>query len=447
MKDRARIALAPTQRLALTPGLVAALRILATDAAGLTRYLQDEARDNPALELSAPPPPADWLPRWRQAFDRAAGLAGPGVEGVEGPGPSLMAHVGARLGALGLAPAEARIAEALAEALEPTGWLGRPLAEIAAVTGAPLPEVERVLARVQRIDPPGLFARSLAECLTLQAAEAEVLDAPMRAILANLSLIAAGDPERAARRLGLAEGVLRARLATIRTFDPKPGARFAAFSAPAREPDLVAERTADGGWQVALNRSALPTLRLAAAGDEAARARARALIRAVEGRNATLLRVGAIVLDRQRAALAHGTEALAPMTMEEVAEAAGIALSTVSRVVAGATVDTPCGTWWLRQMFSAARGAGGASAAGLKARLARLVAEEDPAAPLDDAALAAALGEAAGSALARRTVAKYRAGLGIPPAGQRRRAGGAAPMSAPSRTGRPRRGGQAPVAH
>jgi RNA polymerase sigma-54 factor len=334
-------------------------------------------------------------------------------------GASLTAHVFGLVSGMRLAGHEARIAEALAEALEPSGWLGRPLTWIATQVGAALPEVEAVLRRVQaEAEPTGLFARNLAECLRLQAAEAGELDPAMAAVLDRLDMVARGEVARIAREAGLAEDDIRARIGALRRYDPKPGAGFEPHAAPVREPDLVATR-GETGWTVAINRSALPSVSLAEATGPG-RAEARAILRMVEGRNVTLLSVGQEIMARQVAALEQGLGALVPMTMAEVAEAVGLHESTVSRVVAGTAVDTPRGTWWLRALFTQAAQEGGPAAGALRDRLAQMIAGEDPGKPLSDEALAEALSEA-GAPIARRTVAKYRAMLNLPPAGRRRR--------------------------
>jgi RNA polymerase sigma-54 factor len=312
----------------------------------------------------------------------------------------------------------AKIAETLVEALEPSGWLGRPVTAIAQGAGASVAEAEAVLRQLQdEADPTGLFARSLAECLRLQAAEQGELDAAMAAVLDRLELVGRGEIDRLAREAALDVATVRARIGMLRAYDPKPGARFQPFAAPVREPDLIAVMGPQG-WTLALNRSALPTLSLAE-GKGKDRTAARELIRLVENRNATLLTVAQEILSRQEAALNHGTGALVPMTMAEVAAAVGLHESTVSRVVAGTSVDTPQGTWWLRALFTGAVRKGGPAAGALKDRLARLVAEEDPAVPLSDEALAEALA-AGGAPIARRTVAKYRTALNLPPAHRRR---------------------------
>lgn len=413
MKSRTRISVHQTQRLALTTGLATSIRILRADAAGLSRYLEEAAAENPQIILTKPQV-QDWIPRWKSAF--AGDAERPEQEAA---GPSLASHVLGVIEALRLDPAETRIAMALAEALEPSGWVGRSLAAIAGQLGVPVPIVESVLHRLQmRAEPTGLFARNLAECLRLQAEEAEELDPPMAALLDRLDLLAKGEIDRIAREAGLELADLRQAFGRLRSYDPKPGAGFEAFAAPIREPDLIAEKGA-AGWIVSLNRSALPSVSVAE-GREKGRAEARALIRMIEGRNATLLSVGQDVLKRQEAALDHGLGALVPMTMADVAQALGLHESTISRVVAGTAVDTPRGTWWLRALFTKAPREGGPAAGALRDRLARLVADEDADHPLSDDALATALA-VGGAPIARRTVAKYRAMLNLPPAHRRRR--------------------------
>ncbi len=412
MKSRSRITVQQTQRLTLTTTLAASIRILRADAQGLTRYLEEQAAENPHLVLGRPTV-SDWSPRWKSALR-------PDHEAAEAvaAAPSLVSHAMAIIDALRLSKREARIGEALVEALEPSGWLGRSLGAIAQRAGVGPSEVEELLQKVQaQAEPTGLFARSLAECLRLQAEDAGELDAAMMAVLDRLDLIAKGEIDDLARQAGIAVATVRARIGALRAYDPKPGAQFEPCAAPLREPDLIAEKGTNG-WMVSLNRSALPTVNLADMRGKG-RAEARVLIRMVEGRNATLLAVGQEILQRQVGALEHGTGGLVPMTMADVASALGLHESSVSRVVAGTAVDTPRGTWWLRALFTKAAREGGPAAGALRDRLARLVAAEDSSAPLSDEALAAALAEG-GAPIARRTVAKYRAMLKLPPAHRRR---------------------------
>jgi RNA polymerase sigma-54 factor len=413
MKSRTRISVQQTQRMALTTGLATSIRILRADAAGLSRYLEEQAAENPQIILTRPQV-QDWIPRWKSAFGSDAERPE-----QEAAGPSLVSHVLGTIEALRLDATGTRIATALAEALEPSGWIGRSLTSIAAQLMVSITAVESVLHRLQaRAEPTGLFARNLADCLRLQAEEAGELDRPMLALLGRLDLLAKGEIDRISRETGVPLADLRQAFGRLRSYDPKPGARFEPFAAPVREPDLIAEKGA-AGWIVSLNRSALPSVSVAE-GRAKGRAEARALIKMIEGRNATLLSVGQDILTRQTAALEQGLGALQPMTMAEVAEALGLHESTISRVVAGTAVDTPRGTWWLRSLFTKAPREGGPSAGALRGRLTRLVAEEDPDHPLSDDALAAALADG-GAPIARRTVAKYRTMLGLPPAHRRRR--------------------------
>ena len=421
---RQRIGLTQTQRLQLTPGLQQSIRLLRMDAGGLTRFLEEQAARNPFLAVEEPPVlPATWLPRWGAAF-AACRCSESGRSDPAMPAPSLMAHVLTQIRALACAPAERQIALALAEALDPSGWLGRPLADLARQANCSVAQAEAVLMRLQRIEPTGLFARSLAECLRLQAQEADRLDPVMQRVLENLEMVASGQIGALARLCAVPESDVMARLRVIRSFNPKPGAQFDPVNSDTHEPDLIVTEGAQG-WEVQLNRSALPALsvrrpqgRLTAQAERAALAEALGLCRIVERRNTTLLRVAHEVLQRQTAALDRGLAGLRPMTLADVAGALNLHESTVSRLVAGVSIATPQGTWQLRALFGPQ--VGDLSAAAIRAEIAQLVAAEDPARPLTDRAITEAL-LASGREVARRTVAKYRDMLRIPPAGSRRR--------------------------
>jgi len=421
---RQRIGLTQTQRLQLTPGLQQSIRLLRMDAGGLTRFLEEQAARNPFLAVEEPPVlPATWLPRWGAAF-AACRCSESGRSDPAMPAPSLMAHVLTQIRALACAPAERQIALVLAEALDPSGWLGRPLADLARQANCSVAQAEAVLMRLQRIEPTGLFARSLAECLRLQAQEADRLDPVMQRVLENLEMVASGQIGALARLCAVPESDVMARLRVIRSFNPKPGAQFDPVNSDTHEPDLIVTEGAQG-WEVQLNRSALPALsvrrpqgRLTAQAERAALAEALGLCRIVERRNTTLLRVAHEVLQRQTAALDRGLAGLRPMTLADVAGALNLHESTVSRLVAGVSIATPQGTWQLRALFGPQ--VGDLSAAAIRAEIAQLVAAEDPARPLTDRAITEAL-LASGREVARRTVAKYRDMLRIPPAGSRRR--------------------------
>lgn len=413
MTSRPGLRVTPTQRLALSGSLQTALRVLRMDAMGLTRYLEEQAAETPALKITpAAPRLGEWLPRWSGV---GLGDTQHQIQAIAAVEPSLMSHVVQHLPDLVPAGPDRMIALALTEALEPSGWLGRQTEDLAAELGVAPAQVNHVLTQLQRITPAGLFARTLSECLRLQAVDAGVLDEAMAALLDNLELVAVSDWTALAKRASVSEDDIRRSFALLRGFNPKPGTGFAAVASPLREPDLVVRKAAKG-WEVHLNHLSLPGVSIMEGAEDTSRARA--VIRLVQGRNDTLLRVGRALLLYQVAALDNGPSALRPLTMQALADDLALHKSTVSRVIAGAAVDTPHGTWWLRSLFSPDMG-GGAGAAALRARLQQLVAEEDKSNPLSDDALARAL-SADGADVARRTVAKYRGTLRIAPAHRRR---------------------------
>ncbi|WP_050524284.1 RNA polymerase factor sigma-54 [Pseudorhodobacter wandonensis] len=416
------------QKLSLNAALTTSIRVLRMDASGLTRYLEEQAAENPHLALRpAKLEPEVWLPRWTAAF-AAQGMGHAGSPDIgallQAPAISLIAHVSNEIERV-VQPADWGLATALMQALEPTGWLGRPLAAIAAEAGVPEAEAERVLLLLQGIEPTGIFARSLAECLQLQAIEAGCHDSTLACMLEHLDLLAEGEIARLAKMCSVDEAAIMTRLRLIRSFDPKPGTRFGQDAAPVREPDLAVSRGVEG-WVVRLNRSSLPDVQIVPpAGDghdAVALAHAREVQRMVHSRNQTLLRVAQDILKRQEKVLSQGLEQLQPMSMQEVAASVGLNISTVSRAIAGVSVDAPRGTIWLRALFTEAVGGAesGVAAGALRAKLLRLVREEDRDHPLGDLALAEAL-SMGGVTVARRTVAKYRSLLDIPPAHRRKR--------------------------
>lgn len=426
-RQAARLSL--NQKLHLNGSLATSIRVLHLDASGLSRYLEEQAGENPHLLLSPPTlDPTVWLPRWSTAF-AAQGMGQPDShdigEMLQAPAMGLIAHVTREIERIATTTRDQKIAFALMQALEPTGWLGRPLDAIASEAGFSPDEGERLLALLQGMEPTGIFARSLAECLRLQAIEADSLDAVMACVLDHLDVVASGDISRLAKLCAVPEATVIARLRVIRSFDPKPGGQFGQDAAPVREPDLAVSR-GTSGWIVSLNRSALPDVQIDPSPDRKATipnalSAARDLQRIVANRNKTLLRIAQEILKQQESVLTRGLEALQPMTMQAIAKSLDLHVSTISRAVAGVSVDAPRGTVWLRTLFTAALGGeGGAASGAIRAKLLRLIRDEDRLNPHSDQALAEALSTAQ-SPLARRTVAKYRSLLDIPSANRRKR--------------------------
>ncbi len=388
----------------MTAGLARTVALLALPARDLVLRLRVEAAANPALLLEAPPaapgtgagPGADrsanWLP---PAFD-------PG--GVTAPPDSLIAHVLRQIARADLPPPDHAIAIALAEALEPTGWLGEPVAQVARRCGADPARVEQVLARLQRgLDPPGLFARSLAECLHLQLQAEGTMTPAAEALLSHLPLLAEGGPGAVARATGLAEPDLARALGQIRACDPKPGLAFAAPPPPVPPADLLLRRGAEG-WSAVVNPHRLSLRVVPGLPGTAAAA---ALVQAVEGRDRIALAVGQR-LARHQSGWLEGA-ALAGITARDLAGATGFALSTVNRCLTAVTARTPRGTIPLRSLVSAPVGDAGGSRAAMLTRLAELLRGAGATRP-SDRELAETLARE-GLPVARRTVAKYRARL------------------------------------
>ena len=356
-------------------------------------------------------------------------------------GTSLYTSIARQIGGLGMTDAEIELASVFVDALDPSGWLGTPLAAIADRSGVSMAEVTRMLHRLQTLEPAGIFARTLAECLRLQAVEQGLLTPVFDCVLNNLPMLANADLAGLARVCGCALADLRPILRDIRSLDPKPGTRFDAEPEPVRAPDLLVTAAPEGGWQVELNRSTLPAVVIR--DDEARRLSdvvpqrqaeagsyvterlsvARWLARAVDHRNRTVLKIGEEIVRRQAAFFAHGPEHLRPMILKEIAEKAGVHESTVSRVTTNIMMATPRGTFPLKHFYTAAlpsrdKTAGSAGAA--RHRIERLIKAEAASRPLSDDQLVHIM-EAEGVSVARRTVAKYRDQLNIPTSSVRRR--------------------------
>jgi RNA polymerase sigma-54 factor len=342
-----------------------------------------------------------------------------------------------------LDPRQVWIGEAIIDALNDDGYLTETPADIAVSLSSDLPisadEVEQVLAWVQTFDPAGVGARSVSECICLQLAQLEGAT-PGRELalkLAEEHLQAVADRDVAAlkRALGASDEALQEAMALIQGCQPRPGSSFQSSQPEYIVPDVFVKRTGHG-WIVEINPASVPRLKVnqsyagvvARSADYASlRAQlqeARWLIRSLEIRNETLLKVARTIVQRQSAFLEHGDEAMEPMILRDVAEAVSMHESTISRVTTGKYMHTPRGIFEFRHFFSShVAGVDGAdvSSVAIRARIRRLIADEDPARPLSDAQLAELLA-AEGIKVARRTVAKYRESLGLASSSERRQA-------------------------
>lgn len=407
--------------------MLASLSILGMSAADLSDYLTESAQSNPYVSYK--PPPA-FVARGGEDFDRVAAIAS--------DHPSLMAHVASQIELAFSTAQDLMIALHFAEALDPTGWLGQPVEEIAMLAGVPLQKAEIVLAVMKGFEPAGLFAQSLSECLRIQAIDADKLTWEVETLIDNLDLVAEGRRQELADLCDCEVSDIPDILAQLRGLDPKPGLAFDHTPAPVFPPDLIAVRQ-DGGWIVELNRATSPMItvrddRLAdgTADAEARKERrkalteARALALALQRRGDTLLRTAAVLVARQSGFLDKGPAHLTPLTLEDVASELGLHASTISRAVSGRMIQTPTRAFPLRAFFARAVSTpfGGAPVSRDKALdfVGKAVGAEDPQHPLSDDAIVD-LATREGLKIARRTVAKYRSTLGLGSSYERRRTG------------------------
>ncbi|WP_193176298.1 RNA polymerase factor sigma-54 [Oricola nitratireducens] len=422
MELKPTLSLSQKRLLAITPELRQAIGLLQMGASDLRRFIAEQCDKNPFLRAHVP---VGSRYRARPAGDRTDPIDKLAYR------PSLIDHVTAQIGTCDLTPAERPIAVAFMEALEPSGWLGVEVEEVMARTGASGAACEAVLGKLQELEPTGLFARNLSECLRLQLAERDALDPAMEMILGALSELVESGPARFAARLGLSGAEISERLARIRTLDPKPGAAFGSGRAEAIVPDILVERRA-GKWVVSLNAGALPgievdtrlhrTLRETEAADtDIARFReafgtARWIVKAIERRQETLLRIGTELVCHQAAFLDHGPAGLRPLLQKDIARLLKLSESTVSRVANATYIQTPAAVFPLKRFFCTGLptdGGGALSPAQIQQRIVEIVRCENPDRPLSDGIIAERLnGE--GIPIARRTVAKYRVSARIP---------------------------------
>lgn len=424
--------------LVMTGHMQQAIGLLQLSNLDLQSFIEKEAEENPFIDIDASRRGTLTLPMSGGAH---SDLGDP-ISRLANHPLSLYAHVAAQFDLIFDTAADRAVADCLLEALDENGWLSEPLDQIAFACNRSLPEVQSILARAQEVEPAGLFASDLAECLRLQAIEQGILTDVFATVLDHLPRLAAADLTGLARICGCDMPTLRETLIKLRGLNPKPGADFSVSVNREREPDLiVTAQQGDNGqiWKVELNKSTLPSVEInipdgldtphAEATKSFITERlgvARWLRRAVEHRNQTIQTVGAEIARRQSAFLANGPAAIVPMTLSDVSQAIGMHESTVSRVTTGVMIATPQGTFSLKRLFSTALAnvqegdAGNASAAAVRYQLQKLVAAEDPRNPLSDDALARAI-KLDGVVLARRTVAKYRDMLNIPSSFQRKR--------------------------
>lgn len=448
MQLKPTLALKQKRLLAITPELRQAIGLMQMGAADLSRFIHQQCTENPLLKASRQED--------HQVRQTAASVGGTNAPREHTKGaiqadrdmpdwldqvsdkPGLYEHVSGQLGYCGLTAAEMPAARSFIESLEPSGWLGTDIEQVAEQTGCSRSTCKSVLRKLQKIEPTGLFARNLSECLRLQLEENGALDAFLRVVLDNLPELADLGPDRFAEKYEIEPERILRDLAVIRTLDPKPGSSFGGEQMKFIIPDLIAEKKA-GRWFVKLNGSALPTIeidadlsrQLSAVGKDEGETEqfkkyfgsARWVLKAIQRRQETLLRIGTELIRHQSTFLDQGAVALRPLLQKEIAEKIGVSESTISRVSNAVYIQTPRSIYPLKRFFC--RGmpvadlAENWSVARIQQKIRDMIDKEDASRPLSDNQIAERLNRD-GIEIARRTVAKYRTVAGVPGRAKRR---------------------------
>jgi RNA polymerase sigma-54 factor len=477
--------MASRQTLAMTPQLQQAIKLLQFSHLELANFIQQELEKNPLLQetsgddapakeadapvatqsadtadtlAAAAPALAEADDRWTREFadrggDATAGKAAQrddvpdALDFVANRPRSLAVHVLEQIDLLCTEALDKRIALKLAEGLDETGYCRLEAPLVAQAMGVPVDAVERVWARLRQIEPAGLFARTVAECLGAQLAERNRLDPAMKALLDNLDLVAAGELAQLRRRCGVDDEDLRDMLAELRTLDPRPGQAFDFEPIQPVQPDLYLTPAKDPesgeeGWHIELNTDALPKVLVDrnyhATLMKGARAKpdrdfvaerfqsANWLVKTLEQRATTILKVAREIVRQQDGFFRKGVSALKPLVLRDIALATGLHESTVSRVTSNKYISTPRGMFELKYFFTSAlpaRTPGAVvSSESVRSRIRHLVEGESAAQPLSDDRIVDLL-KGEGVDIARRTVAKYREAMRIPSSAERRRLG------------------------
>jgi RNA polymerase sigma-54 factor len=337
-------------------------------------------------------------------------------------------------------PARRMIGQYLIDLVDDAGYLTGDLQSVAEKLGAPMAEVEAVLGVLQEFDPPGVCARNLTECIAIQLKDRDRYDPAMQALVGRLDLLAKHDYAALKRICGVSEEDLAEMIVEIRRLNPKPGLAFGSTLVQPIVPDVFVRPSPDGAWMVELNSDTLPKILVnqsyyAEVSKTASKPTEKSylaeclqsatwLMRALDQRARTILKVASEIVRQQDAFFAHGVQHLRPLNLKTVADATGVHESTVSRVTANKYMATSRGIFELKYFFTsaiaAADGGEAHSAEAVRHRIKQLIDAESPQHVLSDDTIVEKL-RAAGIDIARRTVAKYRAAMRIPSSVQRRR--------------------------
>jgi len=467
-----------SQQLAMTPQLQQAIRLLQLSTLELQQELQQALESNPlleqtdshdeidiqnaadsenmdsveALEQKDMPEELPLDASWDEIYT-AGTPSGTGTDYLDDNLPiyqgettqSLQDYLTWQVELTPFSDTDNAIATAIVDAVDDTGYLTVSLADILESIGndeVSLEEVEAVLKRIQRFDPIGVAARDLRDCLLVQlsqyAKETPFLSEARLIVSDHLDLLANHDFRNLMRVTRFKEEVLKAAIDLIQSLDPRPGQSIQISEPEYIIPDVLV-RKSQHHWTVELNAESIPRLKInqqyAAMGNSSARSDsdsqfirshlqdARWLIKSLESRNDTLLRVSRCIVEQQQNFFEHGEEHMKPMVLADIAQAVDMHESTISRVTTQKYLHSPRGIFELKYFFSShvnTDSGGEASSTAIRALVKKLIAAENPAKPLSDSKLTSLLSEQ-GIMVARRTVAKYRESLSIPPSNQRKK--------------------------
>ncbi len=448
------------QTLTMTPQLQQAIRLLQLPVLDLNAQIQEALEENIMLEMEDLPDlprteaettaevetiKADdmWQTRSAERVQDGGwnGEGRPVSEFADESGQSLREHLLWQLEMEHFTPREVVIGEALVDSINDDGYLTADLADICAnldiqseVTDA---EIERTLTKIQRLDPIGVGARSISECIILQLSQLDWktrgLQLAIDIAADHLDLVASRDYGELRRGLRTTEDELHEALALVRGCNPKPGLAVSPAAAEYVIPDVFV-RKIDNRWQVEISPTGVPRLsvnqqyaKLLRGSSEHSVLKsqlqeARWLIRSLEIRNDTLLKVATSIVARQTQFLEHGDEAMKPMVLRDIAEEIGMHESTISRVTTNKYMHTPRGVFEFKHFFSshlASASGEDQSSTSVRAKIRKLIGAENPAKPLSDSKITNLLKDE-GISVARRTVAKYREAMNIPSSSDRR---------------------------
>jgi RNA polymerase sigma-54 factor len=446
------IALRLRQHLTLTPQVQQALRLLQMSALEFAQEMDQALTSNPFLEDNSETPAA--APREESSYEvpysqepAAAGNSGGERDQEEWAGiseaePTLREHLRQQLMISQMGERDRALAHMIIDSLDDDGYFKIEFDELTPLVPAEydvrVEELAASLRLVQTLDPAGVGARTLEECLLLQLqglpAATPGLEAAKAIVRGNLSLLANREWARLQHAVGCNEPVLHTARALIKTLNPKPGHRFGPQEARYVVPDVLVRKNRER-WVATINPASLPRVRLNRSYADAISQRgvsnqsltrqlqeARWLLRSIEQRFATIQRVADAIVARQRGFFEYGEVAMKPLTLKLIAGELGLHESTVCRVTNSKYMATPRGLFEFKHFFSrrlATESGGAASATAVRAVMKELIAAEDPRAPLSDAELARLLAQQ-GLRVARRTITKYRALMRMPSVDVRR---------------------------